>query len=252
MDNQNSETAENTLYEDIVETQQNMVETQPEKKKNRTSWVVIGILLVVLLAGAAFVGGSLLRKQSVEAPDDMAFDFTPAKEVPQTKPELTGMVTKVDGDTLSVEAFDMNDMMGDMTGMGEGGVMIDEGASFTEEMPISGEAGSVGEYGSDDSEGEEVIPEFFGTGGPVTEVVITHDTKIYKDTTWENYDFMAESDEESDTMEQKVEPGSADEIGNSGYVTVWGERRGDRVIATFILYEAPMEYSDEIFNEEGS
>jgi hypothetical protein len=36
-----------------------------------------------------------------------------------------------------------------------------------------------------------------------------------------------------------VEPGSADEIGTNSMVTVWGERRGDRVIAEFILFQPP-------------
>jgi hypothetical protein len=230
MENQNSETVENTVYENIVE-------TQPEKKKKHTSWVVAGLLLVVLLAGAAFVGGSLLRKQSAQVPD-ITFGFTPAKEVPQTKPELMGTVTKVDGDTLSVEAFDMNDLMG------EGGVMSEESSLMAADV---GSSVSVGE-----SEGEEEVPEFFGSGAPVTEVVITHDTKIYKDTTWESFGFsdVDESAETSNTIEQKVEPGPANEIGTSAMVTVWGERRGDRVVATFILYEAPMDFGDEAFNNQ--
>jgi hypothetical protein len=47
-----------------------------------------------------------------------------------------------------------------------------------------------------------------------------------------------------------VEPGPANEIGTSAMVTVWGERRGDRVVATFILYEAPMDFGDEAFNNQ--
>lgn len=37
-------------------------------------------------------------------------------------------------------------------------------------------------------------------------------------------------------IKMEVEPGNADEIGINSFVTVWGERRGDRVIADVILF----------------
>jgi hypothetical protein len=38
------------------------------------------------------------------------------------------------------------------------------------------------------------------------------------------------------TIQQQVEPGSLDEIGSNSMISAWGERRGDRVIATVLLY----------------
>lgn len=122
--------------------------------------------------------------------------------------------------------------MNDTLGMaGEGGVMLQ----------------SIEVADPEDMEEQSVV-EFFGADGPSTEVVITHDTEIYKDTTFENFNFVMEEGampKMPDKIEQKIEPGSAGEIGPNAFVTVWGERRGDRVIATFILYEPPMNFGGE-------
>ncbi len=40
-------------------------------------------------------------------------------------------------------------------------------------------------------------------------------------------------------VQQKVAPGSLDELSKNSIISAWGERRGDRVIATILLYEQP-------------
>ena len=40
------------------------------------------------------------------------------------------------------------------------------------------------------------------------------------------------------TRKQTVEPGNVDEINEHGIISVWGERRGDRVIAHTVVYMA--------------
>jgi len=209
---------------------QNDNQEQPVEKKKRIPWIIAGLLLVILLVGAAFVGGSLLNKSARDASADMMMpEFTPADEMPKEEPELTGLVSSLEGDTLTVQEFNMNDTLGIA---GEGGVFVSEIAVSEEDM----ESGNVSiEYSGAD-------------GLLVTEVVITHDTKIYKDKTqFSGYLKMEEGSEMPempDKIEQKIVPGTADEIGTNATVTVWGERRGDRVIATFILFQPAIEYGD--------
>ena len=66
--------------------------------------------------------------------------------------------------------------------------------------------------------------------GPVLEVVTTHDTIIYRDVT--------EIDRQANArlIQQVVKPGSIGDINANAALQVWGERRGDRVIAKILLY----------------
>jgi hypothetical protein len=73
------------------------------------------------------------------------------------------------------------------------------------------------------------------TDGPEIEVVITHDTLVYLDVT----DFTVNEPVESGEREivqavRQVE--TADEIGENMEMQVWGERSGDRVIASIVVY----------------
>lgn len=211
---------------------QNDNQEQPVEKKKRIPWIIAGLLLVILLVGAAFIGGSLLNKSADPSADMTLPEFTPADEMPKEEPELIGLVSSLEGDTLTVQEFNMYDTQYDTQGMaGEGGVFDSEIAVSEEDM----ESGNVS------------IADFIGADGPVTEVVITHDTKIYKDKTNEQFGGYIEMEgnempEMPDKIEQKVEPGTADEIGTNATVTIWGERRGDRVIATFILFQPAMDF----------
>ncbi len=65
--------------------------------------------------------------------------------------------------------------------------------------------------------------------GTVIEIVRTHDTVIYRDVT-------------STGGVQTVEPGSLDEIGAQTVLTVWGQRRGDRVVAQVLVYRNPGDF----------
>jgi hypothetical protein len=201
--------------------------TQQEEKKKSRPWVLWGFLLVALLVVAAFVGGRLLGTQGQI--NEGGFSVTEAKEMPKEEPVLTGMVSQRDGDNLFVQEFSMNQAMGMGSG-GDGGVVIIE----MEGPPIG-----------DGDDGEIPVPEFFGTDGPVTEVVVTHDTLVYKDVTFEGEEFDMEIGEGEmpdlpDQIEMKVEVGSIDDIGTNMVVTVWGEENGDRVIAEVIIYQSPM------------
>ena len=68
-----------------------------------------------------------------------------------------------------------------------------------------------------------------------TEVVVTSDTLVYIDVTAE---IVAES-QNGGVVKQTLKPGSIDEIGEYSVVMVWGEKRGDRVVASMLLYTPP-------------
>jgi hypothetical protein len=41
------------------------------------------------------------------------------------------------------------------------------------------------------------------------------------------------------TIQQVVEPGTLDEIGDGSMLTVWGKKTGDRIIADVLVYTQP-------------
>ena len=205
--------------------------TTQNNKKIRTPWIIGGVLIVLLFAAAAFIGGHLLNKEAEASSGGIEINFTDAEEIPKTDPELVGLVTALDGDTFTVQEFSMNNTLGMI---GESGVIVQ---SIEIENP--------------EDMDELHVPEFVGADGPVTELVITHDTEIYRDTTFGEIAIIADGDtmpEFPDEIKIKVEPGNADEIGTHSMVTVWGERSGDRVIASVILFQPPPSIPEIDFN----
>jgi hypothetical protein len=71
--------------------------------------------------------------------------------------------------------------------------------------------------------------------GQIHEVVVTGETNVYVDTTNENIE-EALSDGK---LYQKISAGSIEEIADLSYVRAWGERRGDRLIASVLIYMRP-------------
>lgn len=201
-----------------------MEESTPKRTKNRIIWITGSVLLVLFLAGVVYVGGSLLSRQAAESSSNsFEIDFSAAKEIPQTEPEATGLVKKIDGNSLNIQEFNINEML---STIGEGGVIMKE---------IKIEA--------DDLENLEdlSIPVFGGADGPETEVVISRETKIYRDVTMDDFEpvMMQPGDPPPalpDKIELKIVPSRADQIGNKSYLNVWGERKGDRIVASVILF----------------
>lgn len=66
--------------------------------------------------------------------------------------------------------------------------------------------------------------------GPIVEVVITHDTQLYRNAT----DFN--SAPVNGKIQEVVEPGVMDEIGENALIEAWGTREGDRLVARTLLY----------------
>ena len=71
--------------------------------------------------------------------------------------------------------------------------------------------------------------------GQIHEVVVTAETAVYVDTTNEKFDeALADG-----ILYQKLGAGSLEEIADLSYVRAWGERRGDRLIASVLIYTRP-------------
>ncbi len=72
-------------------------------------------------------------------------------------------------------------------------------------------------------------------GDVETEIVVTNETEVYVDTTSDQFEDL----EDGDTLKQTLKPGSIEELGNLSFMQVWGERRGERVIADVLVYMLP-------------
>jgi len=185
----------------------NDTNSQPQKKTNR--YFLLGLLVILLLAASAFVGGNLLRKQQA-AIEKEEFQVIAAEGLPGTPFELVGGVLSQEGNSLFVQAKQMNEALG-----------------------------LIGGKGVDKKGGNDNV-------GPPTEVVMTHETEFFRDSTWDPYlSGEASKSNLGNEIQQEIVPGSADELGEGSTVTVWGERNGDRVVAEYILYSLPFPVGDK-------
>ncbi len=146
--------------------------------------IIVGgiVVLALLLAGAAFVGGRLLNGQGfARGPSSDRLDIQPAKELPQTAADLRGLFDHRQDNSIFV--------------------------------------------------GTEKF-----ANGPIVEVVATTQTIIYCDVT--SKQFIGRPPQ-GQKIQQVVEPGSLDEIGQDSAITVWGRKTGDRFIADVLVYTTP-------------
>jgi hypothetical protein len=172
-----------------------------------------GVTLVVfLLAGAAFLGGQLLRgggmpgapsggsglRISTNGGPAVQIDIQPSKELPQTPADVRGLFAHRKNNSIFV------------------------GTGQVRTVVRRDQAGNV-EASSD-------------ANGPTVEVVVTNETIIYHDTTLQQYTGQPPAGER---IQQVLEPGSLDDLGESSLITVWGRKTGDRVIADVLVYTSP-------------
>jgi hypothetical protein len=76
--------------------------------------------------------------------------------------------------------------------------------------------------------------------GPAIEVVITQDTIIWRDVSFDNIPKpQPGSAGQSLHIQQKLEPADMSQIIQENMVTVWGQRRGDRIIADVVVSIGP-------------
>ena len=195
-----------------METQETPLSTP---RKPRLTYIVGGIILIVLLAGAAFVGARLMNGQglpfvsngsgsgpslSLGGPGGkmVKLDIEPSKELPQTPADVSGLFDHRQDNSVFV---------------GTGKVTM----AFKKDP-----SGKVETSSNHD--------------GPTVEVVVTSQTKIYIDVTMRQFDGPPP---EGQKIQQVLESGSLDDVGQSSMLTVWGKKTGDRFIAEILVYSPP-------------
>lgn len=185
--------------------------------QNRRLIIVLS-LIVVVVGVAAFLGGRLLNGKvgplglggllpGKGGMVSISVQITPAKELPTTKPETTGLFVDRKDNSIVVASVSMKG--------GGGGIVVQSG---------SGDSGpSVSGGPSSD--------------GPKVEVVVTNATTIYLDTTK-----PPEPSTSGDTqvVQQTVSKGSLDDLTTQSFVTVWGRKSGDRIIAEVLFISNPV------------
>jgi len=167
----------------------------------RSIWIVVSTAAVVLLlAGAAFVGGRLLSDpkltgdvtaaveigEGLLASTGKKIEVLHAAGMPQTPPDVSGVFVRREDSSLFL-------------GTGTVTFVIDGDASYD---------------------------------GPTVEVVARHDTQIYRDDTTKELGGVPPSG----PVQQILRPGALDEIGPNDVVSAWGEKHGDRLVARVIVY----------------
>lgn len=187
----------------------------PTPRKSKLPSIIGGIVIILLLAGAAFVGARLLNGQalpfaangdglgpslSLGGPGGkmVKLDIEPSKELPQTPADVSGLFDHRQDNSIFV---------------GTGRVTM----AFKKDS-----SGKVETSSNHD--------------GPTVEVVITSQTKIYEDVTMRQFDSPPP---EGQKIQQVLEAGSPDDVGQSSMITVWGKKTGDRFIAEILVYSPP-------------
>jgi hypothetical protein len=196
-------------------------ETPASAKKSRLwLWVILSVALLGVLAAAAFLGGRYLQRGSLAVGgggDGIVLssngpggpvtriikdsDILPAEELPKTAADVRGIFVRRQDNSLFV---------------GTGRVQL--------QVKVSGDSGATPESAS-------------SYDGPLVEVVTTNNTQVYKDDTFQD---LPEQPASGAKIQQKVVPGSLDEVGQNSAVSAWGKKVGDRLVADVILYSNPV------------
>lgn len=160
---------------------------------------------VVLLVGvAAFIAGRMINTGvgtvglggPYEGRVSISInDITAAPELPPTRANISGSFVERKDNTIVVQAMSFDS--------GVGGI--------AENAPM------------DENSGINV------------EVVVTGETRVYKDVT----EFPAPVNGEIHNVQQMVEEGTLDDLNAQSFISVWGRRSGDRITADVLFYSNP-------------
>ena len=188
----------------------------------RPLMILGAIVIVLLLAGGTYTVVRLMAEpeeetavaagggrvmQSVQVGNDgvpvsVQTTILPAAELPDEEAAASGIVLNRQDDILTVG-----------TGAIEVAVEVNVDASTGQEQT-------------------SVLP---STNGPELEVVLTRDTLLYRDVT----DVAGQTPDESGevTIVQEVQPVTdASQIEAQMEIQIWGERRGDRIVADVLVF----------------
>jgi hypothetical protein len=185
--------------------------------QNRRTFIIAGIL-VLLVGVAAFIGGRMLNGKvgplSFGMPMggngmvSISVQITPAPELPTTKPEVVGSFVERKDNSITVATVSMEKGGGNM-------------------VVTTGDGGSGQEMSGPPKD------------GPQVEVVVTSDTTIYLETTVPP---GPPASGESVVLQQTVEEASLDDLTSQSFVTVWGRKSGDRVVADVVFISNPVTF----------
>ena len=180
--------------------------------------IIVGLsILIVVVGAAAFIGGRWLNQgvgpMGLGLPmgngDVMSISvqITPAPELPTTQPEVIGAFVERKDKTIVIQSVSME--------AGKGGVVVQ----------------------SSGGDGESFAGSPVDSNGPKVEVVVSNDTTIYIETT----DMGGPpASGENVVLQQTVEEGSLDDLTSQSFVTVWGRKSGDRIIAEIVFISNPI------------
>jgi hypothetical protein len=176
----------------------------------RKSWIIGGLMVVVLLAGAAFVGGRLLNQSELNG------GLVPGSQAEGGKSPRVRLQVVRAGELPTSEP----DAIGPFVERRDNSLFMAFGSKF---QILTNKDGSVRTDGMDT--------------GQRLEVVVTTETTVYEDTTKKEERLAKGVPPPADgNIQQEVAAGSLDRIGTNSVVWAWGERRGDRMIANVVLY----------------
>jgi hypothetical protein len=185
--------------------------------QNKRMFIILGVL-VVLVGVAAFLAGRMLNGKVGPLGFGMpignggmvsiSVQVTPAPELPKTEPETRGLFVERKDNSIFVSAISMD--------AGGKGVVLqaDGGKGGDGEPSVSGPK----------------------PDGPKKEVVITNETTIYL----ENTDLGQPKPGENKVIQQTVTEASLDDLTSQSFVTVWGRKSGDRIIAEVLFISNPV------------
>jgi hypothetical protein len=181
--------------------------------QNKKLLIIFGVI-VLLVGAAAFLGGRLLNQRvgpmglgmPMGGGDMISIELqvTPASELPTSQPEAQGLFAERKDNSIFIS-------------------------------PLSMEAGGKGVLVQNSGDGE---PSISGpkADGSKKEAVITGDTVIYL----ENTKFGQPKPNETQVIQQSVTEGSLDDLTSQSFVTVWGRKSGDRIIAEVVFISNPV------------
>jgi hypothetical protein len=180
--------------------------------------IVFLVLVVVLVGAAAFIGGRMLNQRAgplgfsslMGGGGDVmtiSIQMTPAAELPTSQPDVIGLFVERKDKSIFIQSVSMD------VGKGGGYVLQTNGP------------------------GEFVAGSPLDNDGPKVEVVINNETVIYIETTAPP---SAPSSGEDLVVQQTVGEGSLDDLTSQSFVTVWGRKSGDRIIAEVIFISNPI------------
>ena len=178
--------------------------------------IIILSFLVIVVGAAAFIGGRMLNGNvgplgfGLPMGDggmvSRSVQITPAPELPTIEPETRGLFAERKDNSIILATISME--------AGGGGIVVER------------------------SEGGAVAGSPLNDSGPKVEVVTTGETIIYIETT--EFGGPPPSSGETLVIQQTVAEGSLDDLTSQSFVTVWGRKSGDRIIAEVVFINNPV------------